>query len=120
MVALLFMQWVTAVHACPVPTSIPAPEPAMAAMPGCDGHMTQATDGGHLQQCKAHCEQARQVVNSTPGADSDAAPVMLAIVDWTQALRAAPVASRVEPFVRSGAAPPGSPPRYLTLLALRN
>jgi hypothetical protein len=118
LIALLVMQWATAVHACPVAHPA-APVTAMSDMSGCDGHMP-ASDAGHLQQCKAHCEQASQALNSLHGIDVDAQPAVLAIADWRAALHATPMASRVEPIVRSGAAPPGSPPLYLTLRVLRN
>lgn len=118
LVALLVMQWATAVHACPMAHPA-APVAAMPDMPGCDGHMP-ASDAGHLQQCKAHCERASQALNSLQGVDVDAQPAVLAIVDWRPAVHAAPLASRVESIVRSGAAPPGTPPLYLTLRVLRN
>ena len=112
------MQWATALHACPRPGTWQLPQPVM---PGCDGHMAQTIDAtGQLSQCKAHCEQARQVVNSAPAADFDTTPVMLAVVDWSLAARATPPDLQVEPVVRPGAAPPGSPPLYLSLQVLRN
>ena len=92
----------------------------MPAMPGCDGHM-QASDTGDLQQCKAHCERASQALNSAQAIDfDDAQPAAWAVVEWRPAQLAMPMASRVESIVRSGAAPPGSPPLYLTLRVLRN
>jgi hypothetical protein len=118
LVALLVMQWATAVHACPA-VHRAAPVAAMPDMPGCDGPV-QASDAGHLQQCKAHCERASQALNSLQGVDVDVQPAVLAIVDWRAAQHAVPMASRVESIVRSGAAPPGSPPLYLTLRVLRN
>jgi len=46
--------------------------------------------------------------------------VVLAVIDWRLVQHATPMSGRVESIVRSGAAPPGSPPRYLTLRVLRN
>jgi hypothetical protein len=115
LVALLVMQWATAAHACPVAHRA-AP---VAVMPdGCDGHMQP--DPGHLQQCKAHCERASQALNAAQGVDVDVQPVVLAVIDWRLAQHATPMSGRVESIVRSGAAPPGSPPLYLTLRVLRN
>lgn len=118
LVALLVMQWATAVHACTAahPT---APAAVMPEMPGCDGHMP-ALDAGHLQQCKAHCERASQALNSLQGIDLDVQPVLCVVVDWRTVEHAVPMGSPVESIVRSGAAPPGSPPLYLTLRVLRN
>lgn len=118
LVALLVMQWATAVHACTVAHST-APVAAMPEMPGCDGHMP-AVDAGHLQQCKAHCERASQALNSLQGVDLDVQPVLFAVVDWRPAEHAVTMGGPVESSVRSGAAPPGSPPLYLTLRVLRN
>lgn len=117
LLALLVMQWATAAHACPVAQHA-APVAVMPDMPDCDGHMQP--DPGHLQQCKAHCERASQAPNAVQGVDVDVQPVMLAIVDWRLALYAVPMGGGVESIVRSGAAPPGSPPLYLTLRVLRN
>jgi|GEM_PF-4764431 len=114
------MQWVTAVHACPVAHKAAAVA-AMPDMPDCPmQRIDSGTDAGHLQQCKAHCERASQALNSVQGVDLDVQPVVLAIVDWGLTRHAGPMANQVESIVRSGAAPPGSPPRYLTLRVLRN
>ena len=115
------MQWATAVHACPVAHKA-APMAVMPDMPGCPMQTTDTgpMDAGSLQQCKAHCERASQALNSVQGVDVDVQPALWALADWRPVLCAVPTAGRVESIVRSGAAPPGSPPLYLTLRVLRN
>lgn len=120
---LLFMQWVTMAHACPVlaSSSMPAPQAESGAMPGCDGgHASPVSAADSAAQCKAHCEQGRQAVNSAPAIDFDVPAPLLAIVEAPRVDRAASLVRRGESLVRSGAAPPGSPPLYLSLQVLRN
>jgi len=54
------------------------------------------------------------------GVDLDVQPVLCIVVDWRTVEHVVPMGSPVESIVRSGAAPPGSPPLYLTLRVLRN
>ncbi|HET7794954.1 MAG TPA: hypothetical protein VFL64_16345 [Rhizobacter sp.] len=121
MVVLLFTQLITSAYACP---TIAAAASAMAmqeSMPGCDGNMPGAMDPDQPQLCQAHCSQGSQTVQSAPSVDASPVPSMLlAILDWSQAMLA-PMhsAARMAP-VATGAPPPGSPPLYLSLLVLRN
>ena len=117
---LLFVQVATAAYACPaVVAAVQAPA-EMAAMAGCDGNMPRAMDPDQPQLCQAHCQQGSQAVQPTPAADAPSSPLLLAVLDWTDAwlLRAQPAGPAHE--VSAGASPPGSPPLYLRLLVLRN
>ena len=116
-VALLFMQFATAAYACPAAVAAARASTAMADMPGCD--MAVSMDADQPQLCKAHCQQGNQAVNPAhAGGDTASWPVLLAVLDWAHAVQLpAQPGTRPQP---SGAAPPGSPPLYLTLLVLRN
>lgn len=116
---LLSMQLCTAAYACPA-VEAERSAVALADMPGCDGHMPRAMDPEQPQLCQAHCQQGSQTVHPTPTLDAPANPVLLAVLDWSSALRlpVQPVARTV--VLTSGASPPGSPPLYLSLLVLRN
>lgn len=115
---LLFTQLATAAYACPAAAA--AAVPAMADMPGCDGRMTRPQDPDQPLLCQAHCQQGALTVQATPAADAAPTPVLLAVLDWALVdwLPAQP-AARASALV-PGAAPPGTPPRYLVLLVLRN
>lgn len=116
---LLFVQFATAAYACPREAT-DSPAAAMADMPGCEGALPGTMDPGQPQLCKAHCERGSQTVNALSAIDLPAATLMLAVLDWSpRSLLAAPASSR-RGQVPSGAAPPGSPPLYLTLLVLRD
>lgn len=120
---LLFMQLATAAYACPAELqALRAAEemPAMAAMPGCDGDMPRAMDAEQPQLCKAHCQQGEQVVGVAAVGDWTPAPLLLAVIDWRQAAQADFPPARPTSAASPGAAPPGSPPIYLSLLVLRN
>jgi hypothetical protein len=119
-VVLLFAQFATAAYACPRAAADPSAPAVMADMPGCDGATPDALDPSQPQLCKAHCERGSQTVNTPSAFDLPAAALMLAVLDWSpRSLLAAPAASR-HGQVPSGAAPPGSPPLYLSLLVLRD
>lgn len=117
---LLFMQLATAAYACPAELQALRAEAEMAAMPGCDGNMPRDMDADQPQLCKAHCQQGEQVVGATPVGDWTPVPLLLAIIDWRQAARAALPLARPHSSPPPGAVPPGSPPLYLSLLVLRN
>ncbi len=115
-VLLLFMQIATAAHACAATVSAAKAPVARAEMPGCDGNMRGSMDPEQPQLCQAHCQQGSQTVHPTPASDAPAAPVLLAVLDWTHtALLPAQPASRAR-VITAG----GSPPLYLRLLVLRN
>ena len=125
-VALLFMQLAVAAYVCPlaqahgVATQAVAEIANMADMPGCHGKAGMDPAQGAL--CKAHCQQGDQVVGGphTGAADAPATAGLLALLDWrvtTLAVHAqAQTAGQALPHC---AAPPGAPPRYLSLLVLR-
>ena len=117
---LLFMQWATAVYACPAPREATYATAAMADMPGCDGDMSSGMDSGQPLLCKAHCQQGNQVVSVAQPGDWTPWPVLLCVIDWRHTVHAnqPPAPQRVGP--PAGIAPPGSPPIYLSLLVLRN
>jgi hypothetical protein len=119
-VVLLSMQLATAAHACPARLATEHAPPVMAAMPGCDEHMPAAMDPDQQQQCKAHCQQGSQTVHPTPASDAPAAPVLLAVLDWTSAALLPTLPAARATVVTAGGSPPGSPPLYLSLLVLRN
>jgi hypothetical protein len=145
--ALLYTQLATAAYACP--RGLPAVSPAtsaeveavtgatgaddlsamagMADMADCDGMMmTSATgpaamDPAQPQLCKLHCGQGSQTVQPGAMPDAPSTPQLLAVLDWAPCARLpAGDALRVRRLVPSGAAPPGAPPLYLALLALRH
>lgn len=118
-VVLLFAQLATAAYACPLPPAAAA-APAMADMPGCDGHRPAAVDPDQPQLCRAHCQQGAQTVGQPAAPDLTAVPLLLAVLDWTPAVVAAPPGAALAAELVSGAPPPGSPPLYLSLLVLRN
>jgi hypothetical protein len=117
---LLFMQLATAAYACPAELQALRDAAAMEAMPGCDGNMPRDMDADQPQLCKAHCQQGEQVVGATPVGDWTPWPLLLAVIDWRQAARADPPATRLQSGPPPGAVPPGAPPIYLSLLVLRN
>lgn len=110
LVALLFMQWVAAAHAC-----LPMVA-ATAAMSDCEMH-----GGGEPSPttvCKAHCDQSHQVVKSSPDADTmpDAAVDGLAIATIAPAW---PALRSTRPVDWRATAPPGAPPLYIAFGTLR-
>jgi hypothetical protein len=121
---LLFAQLATAAYACPRTAAAGAADTAvgaMADMPGCEGALPGAMDPDQPQLCKAQCEYGSQTVNAAAPIDVPAPTLMLAVLDWSPRapLLAAPGGPRYGQ-VPSGAAPPGSPPLYLSLLVLRD
>ena len=119
-VALLFAQLATAAYACPREATAPLQAPAMAAMPGCDGHPVADMDPSQPQLCKAHCNQGNQTASPFATPDLSTAPLLLAVLDWTGATLAPAAAPGRALMAFSGAPPPGTPPIYLALLVLRN
>jgi hypothetical protein len=117
---LLFMQLATAVYACPAELQALRADAAMAAMPGCDGNMSPDMDPDQPQLCKAHCQQGHQAVGAASAGDWTPWPLLVAVIDWRQTaqLSRPPANQRSSPT--PGAASPGSPPIYLSLLVLRN
>jgi hypothetical protein len=114
---LLFTQLATAAYACP---GLAAATSAQAAMPGCEGHQAASMDPEQPQLCHAHCQQGSQNVHPTPASDTPGAPLLLALLDWSEAALPQPQRPALAPAVRAGASPPGAPPLYLSLLVLRN
>lgn len=117
---LLFMQCAVAAYACPAALAQAQAPATMAEMPDCAGGMAAAMDAEQPLLCQAHCHQGSQTAQPAPAADATAAPVLLAVLDWTGALRLPALPARQQPLLPAGAAPPGSPPLYLRLLVLRN
>jgi hypothetical protein len=121
---LLFMQLATAAYACPVELQALRTEAAMQAMPDCDGNMPRDMDADLPQLCKAHCQQGGQIFGATAAGDWTAMPLLVAVIDWRRAARAdlPPAHSHSGRWSGPppGAATPGSPPLYLSLLVLRN
>jgi hypothetical protein len=108
----LFAQLATAAYACPHGLADGAKP-----MPACHGAQS-APDVDLPQLCKSHCEQGAQSLSPSVALDLSAAPVLLAVLDWTPQ---APVALQAWPVsLRAGAPPPGSPPIYIALQVLRN
>ena len=122
--ALLFMQLATMVHACPrlaVPDLQPA---AQEVMPGCTMADMGGADEPASMLCRVHCQQGQQAFNpSAPVADLAVACVLVAVLDWAVAAPAGgatPLSLAPTSGVASGAPPPGALPIYLSLLVLRN
>ena len=123
-VALLFMQLAVSAYVCPMAQAhgvvAGADMAAMADMPGCHGKAGMDPAQGAL--CKAHCQQGEQVVGGlhTAAADAPTTAGLVALLDWrvtTLAVHSqAQTAGQALPHC---AAPPGAPPRYLSLLVLR-
>lgn len=122
---LLLMQGITAAYACPklevsAQAGRDAAMTAMAEMPGCTGGML-AMDTEQPQLCKAHCDAARQSVNSAAGVLD--APVVMAhgpaLARVLDVHDAAQLAAAMPPALAAGP-PSGALPLYLALLVLRN
>ena len=125
-VALLFMQLAVSAYVCPMAQAHSVAAGAdgdlsdMSDMPGCHGKSGMDPAQGAL--CKAHCQQGEQVVGGphAAAADAPATAGLLALLDWRVATLAvhaqAQTAGQALPHC---AAPPGAPPRYLSLLVLR-
>ena len=128
-VSLLFMQLAVAAYVCPMAqaqTSAVNAEAAqdmtdMTDMPVCqEGKSGMDPTRGAL--CKAHCEQGEQVVGGlhAGAADAPATAGLLALLDWrVTALAVHAQAQTAGQALPHCAAPPGLPPRYLSLLVLR-
>lgn len=120
-VLLLFTQIATAAYACPATVAAAHAQVAMAEMPGCDGGAMPATmDADQPQLCQAHCQPDAQNVHPTLALDAPTTPLLLAVLDWTATARLPAQAACGWPLAALGGSPPGSPPRYLALLVLRN
>jgi hypothetical protein len=120
-VVLLSVQFATAAYACPRDrVQAGAVVAGMAAMPGCEGHAPGAMDPDQPQLCQAHCQQGAQSVHPTPATDAPASPLLLAVLDWSPAALLPLLPEARHPLRAAGASPPGAPPRYLSLLVLRN
>ena len=134
---LLFAQLAASAYACPRlspaaahasatgPATPDTPDtpatPAMAAMPDCHGQPRATMDPAQPQLCHAHCEQGSQTVSPAAAQDAPAAPLLLAVLDWSAAaMRVAAAEEGRAVMALSGAPPPGAPPLYLRLLVLRN
>ena len=121
--ALLFMQLVTAAYACPG-LAVPNPRPApMAAMPDCAVASSGQADDPASLLCRVHCQQGQLALDQSPAANLVAAPLLLAVLDWAAsapAKCATPLSLAPSSGVASGAPPPGALPIYLSLLVLRN
>ena len=128
MAVLLFAQLAASAYACPrlspaaadALAAIPA-MPAMAAMADCHGQPRATMDPTQPQLCQAHCEQGSQSVSPAAAQDAPAAPLLLAVLDWSAAATRVPAAVEGRATLAlSGAPPPGALPLYLRLLVLRN
>ncbi len=125
-VALLFMQLATALHACPRLVAADPRPASLGYMPGCDmagiGLSGYPDDPAGLL-CRVHCQQGQQALDQSPAADLAATPLLLAVLDWAVPVSAgSAVQVRAAPRVgvASGAPPAGALPIYLSLLVLRN
>ena len=117
------LQLATAAYACAAGTGTPGSNDwaqAMAAMPDC-AEMEQSLDPGDPQLCKAHCDQNKQSVNSSPAATD---PAGAQVVDWllSRLLLQPPLAEPAPTGTKAGPSgpPKGAPPAYLAYLVLRN
>ena len=122
--ALLFMQLATVVHACPRLAVADLQPATHDAMPGCTMTGLGEADDPASLLCRVHCERGQQAFNpSAPAADLAGACVLVAVLDWavaTPAGGATPLSLAPTSGVASGAPPPGALPIYLSLLVLRN
>jgi hypothetical protein len=124
---LLFMQLAAAAYACPTglsPADDAVPPAETAAMEGCDSHRNGQEPTTQPLLCKAHCQQGTDTLQPNPApSDANAAPALaavLAVLDWRPiAPLHGPRAAGAIGF-EPGAAPPGTPPLYLSLQVLRN
>jgi hypothetical protein len=117
--ALLLMQFAVAAHACLVGSVDAQAAMQMTAMADCEGAMPAGLDPGQ-PLCKAHCEQGSQAFNPALTFDAPAASLLLAVLDWADAIVPADMPPRAPHGVASGDPPSGAPPLYLSLLVLRN
>lgn len=118
---LLFMQCAVAAYACPAALAQAQDRAAaITEMPDCAGGVAAAMDADQPLLCQAHCQQGSQTAQPAPAADATPALVLLAVLDWAQALHLPAAPARQESLLAAGASPPGSPPLYLRLLVLRN
>ncbi len=117
-VSWLFMQLAVAAYACPLDRVGSAVE--MAAMPDCPYGGNVTLDAAAPQLCKAHCERGTQLPPSHMAADAPPAPLLWAVLDWSQQGRLPASLLAMQAQRPSGAAPPGGPPLYLILQVLRN
>ena len=69
---------------------------------------------------KAHCQQGSQTASPAVAADLPWVPMLLAVLDWTPAMRLPKQALMPAFGITAGAAPPGAIPLYLSLQVLRN
>jgi hypothetical protein len=120
---LLVVQVAVSAYACPTVAAPAGDDPAMAEMVGCESHRGSQEPAPQPLLCKAHCQQGTDRLQPPPVDDAGAAPVLLALVavlDWRPlAQEHGPGTARAASF-DPGAAPPGTPPRYLSLQVLRN
>ena len=107
--AMLFMQFATAVYACP--------KMADSAMPDCHGMAAQHDDQSTL--CKAHCVKDGQSTAASAAPDLQANPAALTLLmGMIEPTQVPAWNSRLpEPWHFSHS---GAPPIYLSLLVLRN
>ncbi|MDE2372460.1 MAG: hypothetical protein KGN16_26070 [Burkholderiales bacterium] len=120
--ALLFLQMATAVHAC-----LRAVAPPLGGHEACAAHERMHAEAAAAQAgagalCQAHCDHGNLSVNQLGHAaapDLLPQPQLWAVLDW-KPLAAAPAPALQRPgALRSGEPPPGTPPIYLSLLVLR-
>jgi hypothetical protein len=121
-IGLLFSQLAVAGYVCPARAA--TPDAAAHGMPGCEG-MSAAPwatpmDPDQPQLCKAHCEQGSQAVDGDRLRAFDAAPVLVATLDWRPVALLVRVPDPDALRVPMATPPPGAPPLYLSLLVLRN
>jgi hypothetical protein len=121
---LLFMQLAAAAYACPK-GSVGADDDAaiIAAMVDCESHRVGDEPASQPLLCKAHCQQGTDTVQSSPTqgvGDAPAPLALVAVLDWRALAQLQSPRLAGTSFIDAGAAPPGSPPRYLSLQVLRN
>lgn len=113
-VALLFVQFAIAAHGCPALAA-----ERVVPVADCAAHGGTADAPASTPLCKPHCVADDQAVGPHTGVDVPAAPVLLAVLDWRDALATAPAPPNNGNGRLSGAPPPGAAPPYLRLRVLR-
>lgn len=120
---LLFMQVAAAAYACPTGRVLPPAGDATAAMVDCDSHRNGHEPTTQPLLCKAHCQQGTDTLQPSPANDGGAAPALpalVAVLDWHPLAQLPGPRVAAAASLDAGAAPPGTPPLYLSLQVLRN
>jgi hypothetical protein len=121
---LLLAQWLVSAYACPPAVQggvVQGVAVTAAALPDCHDTTVDA-DPGNPALCKAHCQVGDQVASPGTGSGADVLVALLPALGLvafdSPVLPQAPAGGFH--WATSGAPPPGWPPLYLVLQALRN